>query len=422
MQILKKPRVKINNFTLLLIFSMTVYGQKAKDILFENSVNFPNVSGPIQLTYGPYEHFFASYYGINSFSADERYATVLRTEIKNHLPDENESATLGLVDLKTKSFIPLVQTSAWNFQQGCMAHWLSTNPDSLIIYNDLRQGKFVSIILNVHTKKEEKVIPFPISAVSPSGKEAVSINFSRLRETRDSYGYGGGGQNSKIDKAYPKDDGIFLVNLESGKAKLIVSLLEIKKYVPKIAENRVQYFNHTLFSRKGSKIFWLSRAKPIGKNTTAFTVNRNGTNLNPCFPEGWGGSHFDWLNDNEIMVTAKYKKQMYGHILFDTTKKDYRRLGKGLLDYDGHGTFSPDGKWMVTDTYPKNELMEQKIFLMEMESEAVISLGRFENNKIYEKDWRCDIHCRWSPSGNLIGFNSTHNGTRQIYVFKLNNE
>ena len=87
----------------------------------------------------------------------------------------------------------------------------------------------------------------------PLRKEAVSINFSRLRETRDSYGYGGGGQNSKIDKAYPKDDGIFLVNLESGKAKLIVSLLEIKKYVPKIAENGVQYFNHTLFSRKGSK-------------------------------------------------------------------------------------------------------------------------------------------------------------------------
>ena len=64
-------------------------------------------------------------------------------------------------------------------------HWLSTNPDSLIIYNDLRQGKFVSIILNVHTKEEKKVIPFPINfSVSPSGKEQVSINFSRLREMR----------------------------------------------------------------------------------------------------------------------------------------------------------------------------------------------------------------------------------------------
>ena len=105
------------------------------------------------------------------------------------------------------------------------------------------------------------------------------------------------------------------------------------------------------------------------------------------------------------MVTAKYKNAdvwsflSLVHLILQ--KKIYvfklslnACLGKGLLDYDGHGTFSPDGKWMVTDTYPKNELMEQKIFLMEMESEAVISLGRFQNNKIYEKDWRCDIHCR----------------------------
>ena len=93
---------------------------------------------------------------------------------------------------------------------------------------------------------------------------------------------------------------------------------------------------------------------------------------------------------------------MYGHIIFDVDKKNYYRLGKGLLDHDGHGTFSPDGKWMVTDTYPKNEMNEQKIYLMDMNSEAVISLGRFQNNINYKKDWRCDIHCRWSPSEKLL--------------------
>ena len=84
------------------------------------------------------------------------------------------------------------------------------------------------------------------------------------------------------------------------------------------------------------------------------------------------------------MVSAKYNKKMYGHIIFDVDK-NYYRLGKGLLDHDGHGTFSPDGKWMVTDTYPKNEMNEQKIFLMDMNSEAVISLGRFQNNINYKK-------------------------------------
>ena len=31
-------------------------------------------------------------------------------------------------------------------------------------------------------------------------------------------------------------------------------------------------------------------------------------------------------------------------------------LGNGLLDYDGHGTFSPDGRWMVTDEWHQKEV------------------------------------------------------------------
>ena len=180
--------IKIFMVLILLVFSISGNGQKTEKKPVMRSVDFLDFSEPIQLTDKPYEHFFASYYGINSFSANEKYATVLRTTIKDRLPNENEPATLGIVDLRDKSFTPITKTHAWNFQQGCMAHWLSTNPDSLIIYNDLREGKFVSVILNVHTKKEKKVIPYPISAVSPNGKEAISINFSRLRATRDSYG------------------------------------------------------------------------------------------------------------------------------------------------------------------------------------------------------------------------------------------
>ncbi len=112
-------------------------------------VKFPTVSEPVAITSGPKEHLFASYYGINSWSADQRYVTVLETPIKYELPTENDPAMLGLVDLKTNEFIPLVETRAWNFQQGCMAHWLGTFPNSRIIYNDFVDGKFVSIIFNI---------------------------------------------------------------------------------------------------------------------------------------------------------------------------------------------------------------------------------------------------------------------------------
>jgi len=172
--------IKLVFITILLITISSCNDKKPSGL----TVIFPEVSSPIQITDNSKEHLFASYYGINSFNLSETYVTVLETDIKYELPDENDLATLGLVDLKTNDFIPLTETRAWNFQQGCMAHWLGTSPDSLIIFNDLRDGKYVSIIMNVHTKKEVKTIPYPVSAVSPDGKEAVSINFSRLRITR----------------------------------------------------------------------------------------------------------------------------------------------------------------------------------------------------------------------------------------------
>lgn len=383
-----------------------------------STVVFPKVNEPVQITKNGQEHLFASYYGINSFSKSQKYVTVLETDVKYRIPDENDTATLGLVDLDTHEFIPVAKTSAWNFQQGCMAHWLTASPDSLIIYNDLRDGKYVSVILNVHTKKEMKVIPYPVSAVSPNGREALCINFARMRITRPDYGYAGKGQESKTDVSFPEDDGLFLVDLETGKAKLIVSVAQVKEMVSEVPDGGLEYFNHTLFSRDGSKIFLLARSIP-NWNTISFTVNRDGSEIKRCFPDGWEGSHFDWLNGNELMVTAKYEAKQYGHVLFTVGKNNYKRLGKGLLDFDGHGTFSPDGKWMTTDTYPVEGMREQKIELMDMKTEAVLSLGRFHEPEEFHGGWRCDIHCRWSPKGDLIGFNSTKSGSRQVYVMKL---
>src|SRR5690554_2959552 len=408
----------MNKINLLIIALLYIVIEGCADKETGVIVNFPKPSDPVQITENGKEHLLASYYGINSWSANQRYVTILQTDVKHRLPEENDPAVLGLFDLDNNEFLPLTETRAWNFQQGCMAHWLATSPDSLIIYNDYRDGNFLSVIMNVHTKEEIKTFPYPISAVSPNGKEAVSINFARLRNTRTDYGYGGNGQDAKIDVQFPEDDGIVLLNLETGEARLIVSIAQVKELVPEIPEDGIEYFNHTLFSRGGSKIFWLARAIPH-RNTTSLTVNTDGTDLQRCFPDGWEGSHFDWLNDNELMVTANYDAKQYGHVLFTVGEQDYKRLGNGLLDYDGHGTFSPDGKWMVTDSYPSRGLREQKLYLMDMDKEEVLPLGRYVKAEECTGHWRGDLHCRWSPKGNMIGFNSTHTGNRQVYIFKL---
>jgi hypothetical protein len=384
-----------------------------------STVKFPEVSNAIQVSKSGKEHFFASYYGINSFSKNQRYITVLQTDVRVKIPEASDTATLGLIDLKTNRFIPLTKTTAWNFQQGCMAHWLATSPDSVIIYNDYRQGKFVSVILNVISRKEIREIPYPVAAVSPNGKEAISVNFARIRLTRTDYGYDGPGQEAQSNVPFPANDGLFLVDLQTGAAKLIVSYEQLQSSVPKIKDPKgIEYIGHVLFSRAGSNVFFLARAVPDW-NTTSFTVSKDGSNLQRSFPDDWGGSHFDWCTDTDLMITAMYEAKTYGHILYTIGQKNYKRLGNGLLDYDGHGTFSPDGKWMVTDTYPGTGLREQKIYLMDMKTEAVLPLGRYVEPAEFNKGWRCDIHCRWSPKGDMIGFNSTHTGSRQVYIFKL---
>ncbi|MDD4873094.1 MAG: hypothetical protein PHR77_21280 [Kiritimatiellae bacterium] len=376
------------------------------------------------ITSGPKDHLFAAYYAINSWSADGRYVTVLETDVKDRLPTEQDVATLGIVDMKDNNqFIPLTETRCWNFQEAAMAHWLKTAPNSKIIYNDLIDGKFVSVVFDIKTK-EKKIIPYPVSAVSPNGKEAVSINFARLRLTRPDYGYGGKGQNARETISWPEDDGLFLVDLEKGSAKLIVSIASARDRMPQVEEGKdLAYFCHTVFSRDGSKIFWLARsvnpATARNWKTTSFTCNRDGSDVRRCFPDGWSGSHFNWLDGERLMITAKYKDTVWSHVLFTVGKTDYTRVGRGLLDFDGHGVFSDDGQWMATDTYP-DKLSERKLMVLRMADQAILPLGMYFVPEAYKGTyWRCDLHPRWRPDGKMLGFNSVHEGTRQVYVINV---
>lgn len=141
-----------------------------------------------------------------------------------------------------------------------------------------------------------------------------------MRLTRADYGYGGKGQNAKAEVSFPEDDGLFLLNLQTGKATLIISYAQLKGMVPEVPADGLEYINHVLFSRGGSQIFFLARATPK-MNTIAFAANKDGSNVQRCFPDGWGGSHFDWLNDNELMVTAEYDAKHMPHLVYTGAKK-----------------------------------------------------------------------------------------------------
>ena len=391
---------------------------------------FPEVGEAYAVTSGPLDHLLANYFGIDAWSPDGRYLAVLETYVNGRLVAEDEAATIALVDLQDgNKLIPLGKTLCWNFQEAAMFHWLPWE-DGACIFNDRRDGKFVSVILNWKTG-EERVIPYPVSAVSKDGLTAVSLNYARLRLCRPDYGYAGNGQDPLRDEIWPSEDGLWVVDLRSGEGKLILSVKDAQEQMPEIADPAgLAYFCHTIISKGARRIFFLARTvenldcqvEQFGHvkqwKTTAFTIDIDGQNLRRCYPDGWEGSHFNWLDDETLAVTARWGAgKCWAHTIFKVGEEDaVRHLAPGVLDWDGHLVFSPDGKFMSSDGY-WNANKERNWVLIRVEDEAVRSLGTFFVPEKYQEQYsRCDLHARWRSDGSQLAFNSVHDGSRQVYL------
>jgi hypothetical protein len=400
---------------------------------------FPEWSEPRAITSGPHEHLLASYYGINSWSPSQRYVSALRTDLNGRLPIPGERCELGLVDLQDgNKFIPVTTTACWNFQEATMAHWM--NEDE-IIFNDVRDGKFKAVIMNWRTKKE-RVLPMPVSAVSEDRTWALSLNYARLSIVRPDYGYAGDGQDPRDTVEWPEDDGLWKMDLATGETKLILSVAAARHLMP--APKRVKdkpgmplaYFCHTIISKDDAKIFFLARSidwfeKKTHKTsiweTTSLTINVDGSDLRRCFKDGWMGSHFNWAPDgsHKLLVTAIWNGEKrkpgtrfdWSPVEFTVGEEDkVRRIGAGVLDWDWHCLYSPDGKFMSAETYwTKN--FERPWVLVRLADGLVKPMGAFFVPEAYRKShWRCDLHARYRPDGKQIAFTSVHEGSRQVYI------
>ncbi len=374
------------------------------------------VSQPLpaeQVTRGPQHHFF-SYYDKQQWDASGRYLLCLETQFMDRMPRRGDTAQIGMIDTSegAGAFIPLSTTRAWCWQQGCMLQWLP-GAEETIIYNDLIADRFVSIIQNVRTGAR-KVLPRPIYTVSPNGNEALSLNFSRLAETRPGYGYEGL-TDLWSNELSPSEDGVFLVNLETGEHELIVSLAQLA------ANDRDEsmigqkhWVNHLLFNPSGDRFIFLHRW-PHGKGrfTRMYTADKSGQTLHRV--PVTGASHFIWYDETHFTVWARSER--FGNAYHHCTDQsdEINVIGEGLLTRDGHVTYSPDRSWLLTDEYPDKE-HKRPLILYRLEDGVRIDIGSYYSPPDVTAEIRCDLHPRWNQDGTKICIDSVHEGSRQMYV------
>ncbi len=375
---------------------------------------------PIErITELPGHHFFG-YYEKTPWDASGRFVLAGRTEFDDRMPTADDELTVGVIDTaEGNRFEPLDRTRAWSWQQGTMLQWLPGAADREIVYNQRDGDRFVGVVRDVRSGGTRRLAR-AIYAVAPTGGFALGLNFSRLAATRPGYGYEGVPDDFG-DELAPAGDGIYRVDLAGDGAELIFSLAQAAEFDSRESMRGARmWFNHAQINPSSTRFAVLNRWRPEGGggwSTRVLTMNADGSEPF-VLAEGGLFSHYDWVDDERLVGWAGRSGIGNRYFCFTDRTDRVERIGEGVLDCDGHMTLSPDGRWMLSDTYPDDE-QRRGLFLYRWPDGPRIEIGRFFSAVDWSSPFRCDLHPRWSRDGRRVCIDSTHEGSRQMYVIDL---
>lgn len=406
-------------------------------------------------TSGKDQNFFG-YYGLSPLNLSGTKMLSHQIDFKSRDNIDGDVAGIGYWDLETGEFNKLAETRAFNLQQGSMLQWMPPEYDFKLIYNDIRDGRFVSIILDIE-KGLEEIIPHSIYAIHPSGKFALGSNNERLYFCRPGYRYFGV-VDDKWDVPIHDEDGIFKVDLMTKEVELMVPLKGIVnneyKSIMKDGHNFLEIF---IWNPSGTRFAFLHRWLVDGENVTRlYTADADGKDRY-LFPDTGFYSHMGWLNDEVFTIWAikpsisssainfvsshgflrktigplyrfikdKFFKKLdsvvlpeFGYLNMTDKTEKVEVVGKGVLNEDGHNTWTRDGRYMLTDTYDDKDGYRH-LLLYDSKDDCLKEIGSFYS-PYNDCGYRCDLHPRFDHSENLVVIDSAHDdGKRQMYVYDI---
>lgn len=398
--------------------------------------------------------YFFGYYDKSPFDATDRLLLSHRTSFDGRRIIADDEADVGYWNIETKKFTKVGVTRAFNWQQGSHLQWMPPDFQTQVVYNDRRDGRFVSIVYSLKTGKET-VYPCPIYAVHPSGRFALAANYERLYFCRPGYSYMGA-VNEKWDVPIHCDDGIYRLDFQTGGVSLLVRTRDVVNfaYLPDL-EQCDNWLEHMMWNPSGTRFAFLHRwdTGNGGHKTRLFTANAEGQTLY-MFSDAGFYSHMNWKNDKVFTIwtlvpsgktkairsiltgpSFLYKtvklgyqviKMMLGkkrthqlawnaaYIDFTDQSEEYAILGKDVLPDNGHNTWSHDERYMLTDTYQDDDFYRH-LWIYDSENNSTESIGKFYS--LYnDSEYRADLHPRWSRNERMIAVDSAHTENRKLIV------
>jgi len=361
------------------------------------------------------EYFFG-YYDKSPEDATGRYVLCLKADDTWSDVSPASAAQILLIDTTLPAedqnrVRVLATTHTWNVQQGCMMQWLGPEYNREIIYNDFRDGRYCSVVLDVFSGVE-RVLAMPVYSVSTDGSFALTLDFSRLHRLRPGYGYSNIPEETANQKI-PDSTAIWKLDIVANTVTPVLPYAAFSTFEPRKemagAEHKV---NHIMLSPSGKRFMvlhrWFDGAR---KYTRLVTVNTDGTEMYNLSDDDMV-SHCYWKNDEEIIAFENKKGQGAGYYLMKDKSQEFRRLWPHISS-DGHPSYSPDRRLVLTDTYPNRKRMA---ILKILNEDFNIVIAKVFAPFKYDNDTRCDLHPRWSRDGKRVFFDSVFEGHRGLYM------
>ena len=383
-----------------------------------------------QVTSGTQHHFFG-YIGqcqTIPWNASGRYILGMEFDHIDRMPRPDEAAVIILVDTHQENrIIRLDRTHAWNPQQGTMFYWNPLAAETQFIFNDrdVQTGKVFAVLYDIEKRKRireyrDDQAPIGNGGVAQKGGAFLGINYGRLARLRAVTGYPETLDWSRKDNA-PRHDGIFVVDINIGTKRLLVSYRQLadklRKLYPDIDDTAL-FINHTLWNRTGDRVYffargnWEKRSKVRTKINTPFSIHIDGTGL--TMHDRHIGGHPEWA-EGHLLIGASKEDQ----ILYDVdTQEVVGQLGTPEIfpNPEGDISLSPDGR-LFANGYKKGT--ENRYVVYRRSDGAYVRSEGLDKGE-YSGDIRIDPAPRWNRANNAILVPGiAENRTRQMFVIHI---
>jgi hypothetical protein len=379
------------------------------------------------------------FFDTSPISPSGRYVALTRLPQEDRLPVPGEKAEVVLVDLASGEERVVAETAGWDTQLGAQAQWGAD--DGQLCFNDVDTATWrpYGVVLDP-SSGARKELDGTVYMVSPDGTKAASPCLLRTARTQEGYGVLAPPEAIPENRGAVDDDGVFVTDLGTGEARLLVSHREIVETL-RPENGGIDYSDggfygfHVKWNPRGDRLMLVWRFLPKDPSKrmqmNVVTMKADGSDLHVAIPAAlWArrGHHPNWCPDGEHVLMNLARRAGDRELWFMRIRHD----GSGFewmheqVQGSGHPSLHPDGIHFVTDVYTNAPLAfgdgTVPIRLVDLETGTDAHVVRVNTKPEFAGpagELRVDPHPAWDCDFRRIVFNAFPDGTRRVFLADL---